>query len=392
MYGEADGGTTRSHRAPAPALDDVFDDPAHGEPGRDRIGIHVLCEILLLVAAVVLGYLLYRDDPATLRGHGLRTLLVSASALGLLTLGAGVTLRAAVPNLALGPVVVAAGLYFAENGDQGVVTAMIPAVLVAAAMGLAIAVLVVGFHVPSWAASLAAALGVMVFIQQRSGPVPVQGGYDPTRTASYLFGGFAVLAVLAGMFGSIRSIRRMVGRFRPVADPARRRGVAGGVVAAAALVASMVLATAAGVLFAANGASEVRPTTGLDWTGLAIGAAMLGGTSAYGRRGGVFGTLLSVLAVTLFLRYSGLQGWNIALAATAAITLAGGLVVTRLVEAFGRPRATGTGDSGEWATDPDNDWSASTERSDSWSATLPAQPAETRPDPWDADRWGSTNR
>jgi ribose/xylose/arabinose/galactoside ABC-type transport system permease subunit len=321
----------------------------------------------------------------------LPALLVSATALGLLTLGAAVTLRAAVPNLALGPVVVAAGLHFAQYGDRGVVLAMFPAVLVAAGLGLAVAVLVVGFHVPSWAASLAAALGVIVFIQQHSGPVTVRGEYDPIPTANYLFGGVAALAVLGGLFGTIRPVRRLVGRFRPVADPARRRGVAGGVVATAALVVSMVLATGAGLLLAADGTGTVRPTTGIDWTGVAIGAALVGGTSGYGRRGGIFGTLLSAVLLTLFLRYADLRDWDIALGATAAVTLVVGLVVTRLVETFGRPRLTRTGD-GDRSVDPVPDWSGDTDRSDSWLATLPAQPAEPWPDPWDAHRWDSTDR
>src|SRR5436305_412517 len=80
------------------------------DPGRDRIGIHIGWEIMLLLAVAAIAYLLYRLDPAALRRPALDTLLISGAALGLLTLGAGLTLRAAVPNLAVGPIALAATL------------------------------------------------------------------------------------------------------------------------------------------------------------------------------------------------------------------------------------------------------------------------------------------
>ncbi|HYN95390.1 MAG TPA: hypothetical protein VES42_16200, partial [Pilimelia sp.] len=179
-------------RRVAPAvLDDVFDDPEHGEPGRDRLAVHLGWEVVLLLAAGALAFLLYRDDPASLRGAGLTGLLVSATGLGLLTLGAGMTLRAGAVNLAIGPAAVAAALHFAENGDRGALAAVAPALLAGAVLGLAIAVLVGGLQVPGWAASLAGGLGVLVFIQQRSAPVDLQGAYDPATQAWYLFGGMA---------------------------------------------------------------------------------------------------------------------------------------------------------------------------------------------------------
>ena len=55
---------------------------------------------------------------------------------------------------------------------------------------------------------------------------------------------------------------------------------------------------------AAQSTGPIVPGTGLEWTGLAIGAALLAGTSAYGRRGGIFGTLLAVAGLTLFLDYA----------------------------------------------------------------------------------------
>ncbi|SCL14715.1 monosaccharide ABC transporter membrane protein, CUT2 family [Micromonospora rhizosphaerae] len=376
---------------PAAVLENVFDDPLHGEPGRDRIAVHVVWEILLLVGLAALTFLLWREDADALRGGGLRSLLVDVVALGLLALAAGLSLRAAAVNLAVGPVAVAAALHFAEQGDRGVREAVLPALLVAALGGLALALAVVVLHVPGWAASLAGAAGVIVYIERRAAPVVVQGGYDPRSTAFHLFVGFAAVAVLGGLFGAVKAIRRLVGRFRPVADPARRRGGVAAMVTALALVGSTVLAMLAGVLIAANGAGPVAPVSGLDWSVLAIGTAMLAGTSAYGRRGGVFGTLIAVSLVVVFLSWAQAHGWTVSRWAVGGAALGAGLLVTRLVEALGRPREV-TGEVTESGPAGDGTISAgwSLGRSgtvENWSPVLPVRTTETTVDPWEAPRW-----
>lgn len=390
-------------RRPAGVLDDVFDDPEHGDPGRDRLAVHLVWEGLLLAAVLALAVLLYNAEPDALRGAGLDTLLVFAAALGLLALGAGLTLRTAAPNLALGPTAMIAALYFAHEGNQGVVPTTATALAVALAAGLALAVLVIGFHVPAWGASLAVGLAAIVWIEQVDGPEAVTGDFDPAGQSVLLFGGFAVLAVLGGLLGAVKPVRRAIGRFRPVADPARRRGVLAAGLTGLALVASMGLAAVAGVLFAAGGQPAVAPSPGLDLTGLAIGAALLGGTSAYGRRGGIFGTLLAVIAITLFIRYDEARDWDISTLAVAAAVLVAGLLVTRLVEAYGRPERQperldedGLADTGSWVTTTPVGAGRSTDATadswssprDSWTSALPAQPTG-RDDRWDSDPWRS---
>ncbi|SCE89230.1 monosaccharide ABC transporter membrane protein, CUT2 family [Micromonospora coriariae] len=395
-YEEAgrEGSVEPSSGVPAAVLENVFDDPSQGEPGRDRVGVHLGWEVLLLAGVATLGWLLWRVDSDVLRGDSLRTLLVGMVGLGLLTLAAGVSLRTAAPNLAVGPVAVAAALHYAEQGDQGLAASVGPAVGVAALAGLALALAVVVLHVPGWAASLAGAAGVVVYIERRSAPVLVQGDYDPGRSAGYLFAGFAAVAVLGGLFGAIRAIRRLVGRYRPVTDPARRRGVVAAVVTALALVGSTVLAALAGVLLAANGPGPVTPDPGLDWTVLAIGVALLGGTSAYGRRGGLFGTLLAVGLVTVFQAYALARGWTFDHWTVGGVALGVGLLVTRLVETFGRPRPDSTD-----APEPVGDGTISTgwamprsQPVDSWPPTLPTPAAPQPVDPWRDPRWEDSPR
>jgi ribose/xylose/arabinose/galactoside ABC-type transport system permease subunit len=388
-------GQQSSRRVPPAVLDDVFDDPMHGEPGRDRMAVHAVWEIVLLLGAAGVAFLLYRREPDALRGDPLNALLVSATALGLLTLGAGVTLRTGAVNLAIGPVAVAAALHYAENGDRGLVHGFGLPLAAGAVGGLVLALVVVGLHVPGWAASLAAALAVIVYVQQRGAPVDVQGDFDPIPRALYLFGGLAALAILGGLLGAIKSVRRTVGRFRPVSDPARRRGGLAAALTGGAIVLSTVFAVAAGLLLATGRTGPVVPAPGLELTGLGVGAALLGGTSAFGRRGGVFGSLLAVGLLTVFIRYAAETDWRIAQLAIAAATIAGGLAVTRLVEHFGRPAAArreadwNTGPSGAETMPPA--WT-SAQRPESWSSTLPAQPAGGRADPWDSDRWGTSAR
>ena len=299
--------------------------------------------------------------------------------------GAGLTLRAGVPNLAIGPIALAGALHFAENGDEGLVKAAVPALIIAAAGGLIVAVLVLVLHVPGWAATLAGAMGVIVYNQLRTAPVTVQATYDPADHAFYLFGGFALLAVIGGALGTVMPIRRLVGRLRPADDPARRPGAAAAFPVIAALMLSSVFAVGAGILMAAQSTTPIKPGTGLEWTGLAFGTALLAGTSAYGRRGGIFGTLLSVAGVTLFLDYAARRDFDIALFAIAAGVLGGGLIVTRLVETYGRPLPVPAM----------TDWNAAASAGTTWTPDMPeqwstsAEPPEGRPIRWDEGPWGT---
>ena len=158
------------------------------DSGRDRLGVHIGWEIVLLLAVAAIGYLLHHLDPAGLRRPALDDLLITGTAIGLLALGAGLTLRAGVPNLAIGPIALGASLHYAEQGDRGLLDAALPALAVAAAGGLLIALLVIGLHVPGWVATLAAGTGVIVWDQFRTAPVEVQGDYDPSNVAFFFFG------------------------------------------------------------------------------------------------------------------------------------------------------------------------------------------------------------
>jgi ribose/xylose/arabinose/galactoside ABC-type transport system permease subunit len=383
---------TTLRRTPSQAqLDDVFDDPNHGDPGRDRMLVHLLWEAVLLLATAGVVYLLYSGHRATVTGAGLRDLEVSVAILGFLALGVGLSLRAAAPNLAVGPVAYASALFFAAHADRGLLTTAVVTGLLAVAVGAVTAVVVVGFHVPSWAASLGAGLGVMVWIAQRTQPVRMTSVYVPTRHAVYWLGAFVLLALVGGLLGLSKPIRRAVGRFRPVADPARRRGAGAGMLAALALIGSSALASVAGVLIAAHEGTLNPPDPSLSLTGLALGTALLAGTSAFGRRGGVLGTVLAAALVTVVMKYADVTHRNIATLAFAAAAVGVGLMVTRLVEAFGRPRSVT--DADDWESESSTTTTitpaAAASDADSWS---PSRTGWTSVGTGTEDRWGSENR
>jgi ribose/xylose/arabinose/galactoside ABC-type transport system permease subunit len=394
-------GGRHSASRPANNLEDVFDDPAHGEIGRDRLGVHFAWEGVLLLGVLALGYLLFANHREALRGDSLKVILVTWAALGILALGAAATLRVGAVNLALGSIAAASGLYYAQHSTDRLLSTAIWPLLLGLAVGAGIAVLVVGFHVPGWAGSLVGALVAIAWIEKNfSGPVDVaDGGFNPADQAYYLAGGFALLSIVGGLLCLIKPVRRGVGRFRPVGDPASRRGGLAATVTSGGLILSGGLAAIAGIVAgaAAGVANEQVPAvSGLQATALAIGAALVGGISAFGRRGGVFGTLLATALITLLTVYGQQENWGISPWVLAAGAIAAGLVVTRLVETFGRPLSmddgpddwsdVGIASTSTWSSTP-----ASTTAADTWSglSAQPTSPATTTTSQWGAetDRW-----
>jgi ribose/xylose/arabinose/galactoside ABC-type transport system permease subunit len=371
-------------------LDYVFDDPADGEPGRDRMLVHGVWELVLAAAVAGFGYVLYQKTSADFSGDGLRHLLLSASVLGLLAVSAAVALRAGTPNLSIGAVAVAAGLYFGQHSSGGLLWPILVVAGLCAAVGAVQGLVVVGLHVPSWAATLGASLFVIVWAN-RQAAMPFPDIYNPTAQAYWWFGGFVGISLVAGLMGLVPSVRRGFARFRPVADPAHRRGIVASVIALVAIVASTILAGVAGVL-SVSVTHAAAPSDGLDLTALAIGAALLGGTSAFGRRGGVFGTIFAVALLSIALRYVQVtqQGWS--LITFAGLAIAVGLVVTRLVERFGRPWIGDRVDEDETEWTPQaqsgaaNGWAPKT-----WQpATASAPTTSTSGGLWASDEaWGT---
>lgn len=311
---------------------------------RDRLLVHVVWELLLLVLVAGLAAWCQSTEPAMFNSAGMRELAASVVVIGSLAVAVSLSLRAAVPNLAVGGAAVLAGVLFIRWIDHGAVTSLALAVGVALVGGLAVGVLVAIFHVPGWAAGLVALCGAAVAIAAlTTGAASTLPGNakvpDLDRYATWWAGGVLAISVLFGLFGMARPIRRVLGSFRPTGDPAARPAPSAAMVVSLALAVSTGIAAAAGVFGTVrSGGTQLAGIPA--YTVLALGAALVGGTSAYGRRGGVFGTALGVLAVCLVLQLGAARHWPMD---TTTYAVAGGaillgLIVTRLVEWGGRAR------------------------------------------------------
>src|SRR5262249_60844022 len=127
-------------------------------------------------------------------------------------------------------------------------------------------------------------------------PVPRPGARDVPGQIYYWFGGSAVRAIAGASIAAIPSVRRAVGRFRPITDPADRRGVPAAAVTAGAIVGSSLLAGLAGIVLAL-GTHAFASSSGLTDSAVAVAVALLGGARAHGRRGGIGGPALAAAVV-----------------------------------------------------------------------------------------------
>lgn len=321
---------------------------------RDRLGIHGIWEALLAVLVVVAAVVAYQLNPDALSGAGIPAFLLVAASLGFVAAGTAWSLRGAVPNLATGSIAAAAAVFFIQQSGGGMGYGIGVTLAAAATLGVVLAVLVVAFGVPAWAVTLAAALGLAGWIGMLNNPVqlPEEFTYVAKDHALYWFIGFMAVSLLGGLVSLVGPLRRGIGGYRPTGDPAERAGFGAGLAALAALVGSSVLAALGGVLTALS-LRVATPDPGVALTGMALGAVLIGGTSAFGRRGGLFGTVLGVLLVTVLMRLITSEGWDIPLPLYAAIVVIAGLLVTRLVETLGRPRVRVAPES-EWELESRN--------------------------------------
>lgn len=312
-------------------------------PPRDRVWVHALWE-LLLAAAVVGAVLAVRaEDTAALTGSGLRDLLVLLAAGILLGSGFALSLRAAVPNLAVGATAITAGVlttWLRTEHGYGLWVAAAVTLGAAVALGLALAVVVVGFRTPAWAVSLGAALGLAAAVLSLGAgrSLLLEGGPELRDWAWPLAIGAAALSVLGGALGLLPRTRAAIGGYRPAGDAAAGRGRGPALAAVTALVGSTLLAAGAGLILALR-LRAVVPDDGLLLLAQAAAAALLGGTSAYGRRGGLFGTVLAAGLLQLAALWLGLveaEPWTRPALLGGAIVV--GAVVGRLVESAGTRR------------------------------------------------------
>src|SRR3954465_15046482 len=183
---------------------DAVEPAAHRRPvSRDRAWVHAVWEVLLAAAVVGAVLAVRRENAGALSGDRLRDLLVLFAAGVLLGSSFALSLRAAVPNLAVGATAVIAGVLTAwlrnQHGYELRVAALVT-LGAAIALGLALAVVVVGLRLPAWAVGIGAALGLYAAVLSMSGgrSLLLTGGPDLRRWAWVLAGAAVLLSVLGG--------------------------------------------------------------------------------------------------------------------------------------------------------------------------------------------------
>lgn len=308
-------------------------------PEGDRVWVHFIWEALLLLA--VLGVAVAVWATTGIAPVDARFLSV-AGALGLVATGLALSLRAAVPNLAVGGIAAAAGglcALLAADYDWGFWPALGATLTVGLVVGVVLAVVVVGLSVPAWVASLGvgvAVTGLALGIaegRQIAARVP---GLPVAPSGGVIFAAFVVLSVGGGVFWLIPAVRRTLSGTRHAGDPARYGGWGAALGGGLALVVSTLLATVGGVVVLLQFQAVRLVDTS---TYLALAGVLLGGVSIFGRRAGVAGTVLGVVFMLLVERLAILNdvgsGW---LTMGIGLAIVVGLVVSRVLEAVGRKR------------------------------------------------------
>lgn len=314
---------------PRPVADDRPPEAPEAPEARDRLLVHVIWEVLLAMAAAGLVLANLAQAPA----QHLTQLLGSAAVVGLLATGLSLSLRTAAPNLAVG--VIAGGTatltarLIREGWPDG--AAMATGIGAALAAGVLLGLLVMLLSVPAWALTLgvAAVLPAAAAAVTDGTPVPAGiGGYPAVQA----FVAFAAVSMIGGALWLIPGVRRALGGLRREGDPGRWPGLRAGLGALVGLAGSSLLAGVAGIADLTR-LQVAAPLTDHIVPAAALAAVLLGGVSVFGRRAGIFGTLLGVVIVVSAQELLTLQnapGWIVQLFAGGMVVV--GLVVTRLIE------------------------------------------------------------
>ncbi|HIW63525.1 MAG TPA: hypothetical protein H9881_13785 [Candidatus Stackebrandtia excrementipullorum] len=309
--------------------------------GPDRLGIHILWEALLALAFAGALFLLYRGESVLATSEGRDSAITALVPLLLLGTAMAASFRVGAVNLAAGGIAVLAAATFSANTDRGLAVALLAAVGLALACGLVLAILVVVLQAPGWLASagVAAVAWLWAFEHVNLAQLsPDPFASLPVSTAWIWLIAVAALSIFGGVVGALNGWRNRFGACRDT--PVNAHDVKTKSVTAAALTGSAVLSGMAGVWVVWTASDGAAVMTGLDplLVGVfPIAAVLLGGTSVLGRRGGILGTVLaSLLLMTLLLLHQ-TREWDFDPLWTLLAAVGVGIVVTRLVEAFGTP-------------------------------------------------------
>lgn len=205
-------------------------------------------------------------------------ILAQAGALGLVATGLALSFRTGTPNLAVGSIAAFTAMVSASLMSGLGWTAAIIAILIATVGGLLLGLFVTALSAPAWAVTLGAAVACEALVNGIADArvIPVDIDF-PTYVWPVLFVIVSLGGALAWPALRVKSpwITAMVG-----------------------LGGSSLLAALGGVALLTR-THAASPVSGWTTTTLALAAVLLGGISVHGKRGGVAGTVLAVLFLSL---------------------------------------------------------------------------------------------
>jgi ribose/xylose/arabinose/galactoside ABC-type transport system permease subunit len=258
--------------------------------------VHLVWEGLLAVIAVALLI-----GTAALTPHqNLTVALDQAGYVGLVAAGLAFSLRTGSPNLAVGSILSFSTIlsaYLITEQQWSKPAAFILAILLATLIGLLLGILVAVLSVPAWAVTLGAVavIEAIVLSITRNPVIPVR--FTGSYPTALWYGLFFVLSVGGGGLWLVPGVRRALGAGRSPGEPGRWTGPRAGLGAVAGLTVSSFLAGLAAIPVLMH--LQAADSSGTSLTTVAFAAVLLGGVSIFGRRAGVFGTLLGVTIVAI---------------------------------------------------------------------------------------------
>jgi sugar transport system permease protein len=260
----------------------------------------------LFVAIAILYAILSVFAPNFSTAGNLLNILRDAAFVGIIAWGMTLVLISGEIDISVGPHVAFAGVALALLAQHGmnIYVAALVVMLMGACIGIFIGVLRSYFDVPSFIVTLALWLALRGVAQVMSDAVPIViADYDFQRLGSGWFLGMPIPAifmiVLFLLFSFIsnstvfgRSVYAVGGN----AEAARLSGIPVAKIRIQVFAITGVLAALTGVLMASRlGSGNSGAASGLEFD--IIAAVVVGGTSLFGGRGTMLGTLLGIIFI-----------------------------------------------------------------------------------------------
>ncbi|WP_035701541.1 hypothetical protein [Glycomyces tenuis] len=301
------------------------------------MAVHVVWEIGLLLLAGGVLFALTRASSGPFAEGSWNGLMAALAPLVLAATAAAVSLRVGAINLAVGPIALLSAWMFIDASSSGTVVSIGMGLGAAVFAGVVLATLCTWLRVPGWAASGAVGGAIGLWAGTSGDPAAFMLAELPTTGVVAAVAAGVGLSVFLGLVGSFTGVRT---RLAPIRDtPVGERHGRGGLVFFGTLL-SAALAGAAGVTAAWAGAPAQGAAALPDpilMSVLAVGAALLGGTSLLGRRGGVCGTVFASTLLLAFMWLAESRGWSFDAGWIGLGAIVAGFLVTRLVEAMNTP-------------------------------------------------------